>query len=847
MERPTPKTVREAVNRVAAHGYLYRYWPNVWYAPDEDEWPEEDEPMNHFRLADEDEAQWVELTWFTGPGSLASANRDALDEMVEDQDPERPYVLQPEDTTRLIWLEVTNPQVIQAILSLATYPLLDEEAAGVHELDQQDAAWSNWASHEFQRGVEQRLEDLAAPMGLEIIDLDTSDDDLYDLFRDMADEANVYWIEESDGSQTIAIDTILDRSLFPLRTALLRMLTPEERYHVLLGAIAEWLERQLRVELDFSRDDTVDPAEELTRLLRDWNPAGPGGWDLRSPPPRGDGFRNYRPKSSTPDMRFAPGSIGQFVPVSALGPYVTSAPEPPEMRPFPVERGTYPALRQRIEEATITRVAPPGPRKRPLEEVFPFAEAEFLPVRDIERETTGNPGRKKWDGDPPPEAQELPEEIDAIVRGFRERQARAAWRTPEGAHNVCFAASRAFVEYAAAHGPVATLIQIVWPRLDEEDTVDPYDPDTFGVQHYVAVVDGWPIDWTATQFCLPELGEDLGFPYVPVSLDDWVAWLDRVYHRSKYAEPQMYEEEPRESVGRGTTGSGAQLSVPVPLTYEAALDALGNRFRVTIGHNTQLFRPDPDSDDWWFGEDEIQVWLHGEPIIVLLPSGNGLIRVTRPSRLTMDRLKRITGLPVYRRKGTDYVETGGQRLELPVGEWVQVDLPLPPRPARTMEEALMPHTPSEDPDWPAPVDIFAARRLMERLPDRQQMLAAFTAGHMVVDSPREAAAVAELEQAFLEGDTQAVEEIYNRNRNRGPILEALAWAALERPISNPWVAVRAASTAGERIVRDRDSRLSPRAARTVWLREWWDRVRSRLAFREGGAADVTGAPRRERR
>lgn len=80
--------------------------------------------------------------------------------------------------------EDRKDQLLDALECLEDSPLLSDDDLMHLEMEQQREAWTSWASRDFVQALEKRFE----------VELDGyTDDDLWALFCDVADEANEYW------------------------------------------------------------------------------------------------------------------------------------------------------------------------------------------------------------------------------------------------------------------------------------------------------------------------------------------------------------------------------------------------------------------------------------------------------------------------------------------------------------------------------------------------------------------------------------------------------------------------------------------------------------------------------
>lgn len=101
--------------------------------------------------------------------------------------------------------------ILEALQSLESYPLLSEDDHSELELELQSEAWDDWASRDWSRAVSKTLQQYApadadqywAEERLE----DVSADKLAELFHACADQSNTYWQEEQ-GDQWIDLDRV---------------------------------------------------------------------------------------------------------------------------------------------------------------------------------------------------------------------------------------------------------------------------------------------------------------------------------------------------------------------------------------------------------------------------------------------------------------------------------------------------------------------------------------------------------------------------------------------------------------------------------------------------------------
>lgn len=97
--------------------------------------------------------------------------------------------------------ERTPEDIYEKVEGLDSYPILDEDDYSQLQMDEESEAWSDWASHDFKRALEKKFRD---------IDFDQmSDEDLFELFHNAAEQSNTNWEVEGMGV-TIDIDRIVE-------------------------------------------------------------------------------------------------------------------------------------------------------------------------------------------------------------------------------------------------------------------------------------------------------------------------------------------------------------------------------------------------------------------------------------------------------------------------------------------------------------------------------------------------------------------------------------------------------------------------------------------------------------
>lgn len=101
--------------------------------------------------------------------------------------------------------------MLEALQSLESYPLLSEDDHSELELELQNEAWDSWAARDWSRAVSKALQQYAPDeadqyWAEERID-DVSADKLTELFHTCAEDSNTYWQEEQ-GDQWIDLDRV---------------------------------------------------------------------------------------------------------------------------------------------------------------------------------------------------------------------------------------------------------------------------------------------------------------------------------------------------------------------------------------------------------------------------------------------------------------------------------------------------------------------------------------------------------------------------------------------------------------------------------------------------------------
>jgi hypothetical protein len=103
-----------------------------------------------------------------------------------------------------------SEDLLEAIESLQSYPVLDDNEWTDVEAKRQEEAWESWTAADWRKEASKALHQYAPDgadgyRGEEIMDK-VSDSALYDLFRSCCDETSTYWEEESDGEPWIRLE-----------------------------------------------------------------------------------------------------------------------------------------------------------------------------------------------------------------------------------------------------------------------------------------------------------------------------------------------------------------------------------------------------------------------------------------------------------------------------------------------------------------------------------------------------------------------------------------------------------------------------------------------------------------
>lgn len=124
-----------------------------------------------------------------------------------------------------------SEELLESLQSLESYPVLNEDALGELELELQNQAWENWARSDFSRALERLLCDLLsahyedgdedrAEQSVESL----SDEQLWSLFDNAKESANLYW-ESQHNDSWIGVEKVAE-SLS--EDQLLSLLLPEQ-------------------------------------------------------------------------------------------------------------------------------------------------------------------------------------------------------------------------------------------------------------------------------------------------------------------------------------------------------------------------------------------------------------------------------------------------------------------------------------------------------------------------------------------------------------------------------------------------------------------------------------------
>ena len=104
-----------------------------------------------------------------------------------------------------------NEALIDALRSLADYPVLDDDAQTEFEHEAQEEAWEDWGRNDFLKALQAQHgfdEDVA-----DFLSTEESENalvhKLYELFHYAMEESNEYWTEETGGNMYIDMDRVV--------------------------------------------------------------------------------------------------------------------------------------------------------------------------------------------------------------------------------------------------------------------------------------------------------------------------------------------------------------------------------------------------------------------------------------------------------------------------------------------------------------------------------------------------------------------------------------------------------------------------------------------------------------
>jgi hypothetical protein len=93
-----------------------------------------------------------------------------------------------------------SEELLESLQSLESYPVLNEDALGELEIEFQGAAWESWARSDFSRKLESLLSEVLSAAAWENAEdwaeqsiESLSDSQLWNLFENAREEANLYW------------------------------------------------------------------------------------------------------------------------------------------------------------------------------------------------------------------------------------------------------------------------------------------------------------------------------------------------------------------------------------------------------------------------------------------------------------------------------------------------------------------------------------------------------------------------------------------------------------------------------------------------------------------------------
>jgi hypothetical protein len=122
----------------------------------------------------------------------------------------------------VIRLDCITSQMIEIFGGLDNYPVIDEEAMSEVEREGEDEAWDSWVRHDYERALTAGLnedDEYATDKAHEFREgclcqdcLEEAIDrveDLRSVFEEVASRINVYWVNETGNSATVAVDRIV--------------------------------------------------------------------------------------------------------------------------------------------------------------------------------------------------------------------------------------------------------------------------------------------------------------------------------------------------------------------------------------------------------------------------------------------------------------------------------------------------------------------------------------------------------------------------------------------------------------------------------------------------------------
>jgi len=104
------------------------------------------------------------------------------------------------DSTGLaIRVSMLTEDMLDDLISLENYPVLDDSIMYELELEGQNEAWELWAKHDFTKELESRFN----------CEFDCNDNELFELFCKLTERCNEYWFEDGT-SQYIRIEKLVE-------------------------------------------------------------------------------------------------------------------------------------------------------------------------------------------------------------------------------------------------------------------------------------------------------------------------------------------------------------------------------------------------------------------------------------------------------------------------------------------------------------------------------------------------------------------------------------------------------------------------------------------------------------